>query len=154
LLQRELFGATRDRMRREFSVFLESAAAEHPLAILLEDAHWADLATLDLIAAVARRDEPARLMMFLTYCPAAAALQPPPVQALSADLELRGCATRIELPALTGVDTAAYLAARFPDGEISERLVEMVYQQSGGNPLFTHHWLEHLVTRQLVERRE
>ena len=54
-LQREILGATRERMVREICEALELLTATDPLALVLEDLHWADPSTLDLISAVARR---------------------------------------------------------------------------------------------------
>src|SRR6185295_5942443 len=54
-LQVEILGSTRERMVREICEALESIAAQTPLLLILEDLHWADPSTLDLISAFARR---------------------------------------------------------------------------------------------------
>src|SRR6516162_4261090 len=54
-LQREILGATRERMVREVCEALDVITAEEPLVLIFEDLHWADLSTLDLLAALARR---------------------------------------------------------------------------------------------------
>src|SRR4029453_9951177 len=74
-LQREVAEATQARMLREMATLLEvltgqGTAAEAPLLVLwLEDLQWSDTATLDLLAALARRREPARLLIIGTYRP-------------------------------------------------------------------------------------
>jgi predicted ATPase len=55
LLQQELHGATRDRMVRELAELLDTLTADMPLVLILEDLHWSDHATLDLLAILARR---------------------------------------------------------------------------------------------------
>ena len=65
----ELQGTTRERMLREFAEVLETLTAETPLLLVLEDLHWSDYATLDLLALLARRQTPARLLM-LGHVPA------------------------------------------------------------------------------------
>src|SRR5262249_84434 len=62
-LQREILGATRERMVREICEVLEATTAEGPLLLILEDLHWVDPSTLDVISAVARRRNPAKLMI-------------------------------------------------------------------------------------------
>ena len=57
-LQREILGATRERMVREICEALEALTATHPLAIILEDLHWVDPSTLDLLSALTRRRGP------------------------------------------------------------------------------------------------
>jgi DNA-binding winged helix-turn-helix (wHTH) protein len=53
--QREVFGATRERMLREFCDLVEALSANRPWVIVLEDLHWSDLATLDVLSRFARR---------------------------------------------------------------------------------------------------
>src|SRR5262249_34594035 len=68
-LQREVWGTTRERMLREMAEALEVFTAETPLVLILEDLHWSDTATLDLLASLARRREAARLLLIGTYRP-------------------------------------------------------------------------------------
>ena len=44
-LQREIFGASRERMVREGCELLEALSKESPLILVLEDLHWSDHAT-------------------------------------------------------------------------------------------------------------
>jgi predicted ATPase len=55
LLSREVFGATRERMLREMGEALEALTRDQPLALILEDLHWSDYSTLDLISYLARQ---------------------------------------------------------------------------------------------------
>ena len=48
-------GATRERMLREAADLVEAMAAEAPFVLVLEDLHWSDYSTLDLVAYLARR---------------------------------------------------------------------------------------------------
>jgi DNA-binding winged helix-turn-helix (wHTH) protein len=61
-LQNQAQGVTQQRMLREMTQALEALAAESPLVLMIEDLHWSDFSTFELIAAIARRSEPARLM--------------------------------------------------------------------------------------------
>ena len=62
-LRRRIVGATRERMLRELAEALELLTAQQPLVLVLEDLHWSDPSTLDLLAVLARRREPARLLL-------------------------------------------------------------------------------------------
>ena len=53
-LQREIFGASRERMVREGCELLETLS-KAPLILVLEDLHWADSASLDLLRFIGRR---------------------------------------------------------------------------------------------------
>src|SRR5213593_698132 len=67
VLSREVSGATRERMLREMGEALEALTTDLPLVLILEDLHWSDYSTLDLISYMARQRHPARLMLIGTY---------------------------------------------------------------------------------------
>ncbi|HEU0005271.1 MAG TPA: AAA family ATPase, partial [Terriglobia bacterium] len=63
VLSREVSRATRERMLREMSEALEGLTAKLPLVLILEDLHWSDYSTLDLISYQARQRQTAQLML-------------------------------------------------------------------------------------------
>ncbi len=134
-LQREILGATRERMVREICEALELLTVSYPLALVVEDLHWADPSTLDLISALARRRGPCKLLLLGTYRPVDVILLQSPLKALRQDLVMHKLCFEIGLERLTEPDVAGYLAAEFP-GELPEGLAELVYRHSEGNPLF------------------
>jgi predicted ATPase len=107
-------------MLREMAEALEVIAAETPLVLYLEDLHWSDPSTLDLIATVARRSEPARLMILGTYRPVEMLAGKHPLRAMKEELELHQHAIEL-LPLLSEADVAAFLAERFSDGQGEHR---------------------------------
>jgi predicted ATPase len=68
-LQRELLGATRARMVRELCESLELIAQKIAVVLILEDLHWVDRSTLDILSMLARRRDPAKLLVLGTFCP-------------------------------------------------------------------------------------
>ena len=69
-VRRRAHGASRGRMLRELVEALEALTRDTPLVLLLEDLHWSDSATIDLLGMLARRREPSRLLVLGTYRPA------------------------------------------------------------------------------------
>src|SRR5262249_9505202 len=70
----------------------ETITAERPLVLVLEDVHWSDAATLDLLAYLGRR-EPARLLVMGTHRPVEIIVRAHPLQAVKQDLAVhRQCA--------------------------------------------------------------
>ena len=135
-LQREILGATRERMVREFCLALEALTDETPLVLILEDLHWGDPSTFDLISALARGRTPARLMLVGTYRPVEVILLQSPLKTLKQDLALHKLCTEVALERLAEAQVAEYLAAEFPSAELPAGLAALMHRHSEGNPLF------------------
>jgi DNA-binding winged helix-turn-helix (wHTH) protein/tetratricopeptide (TPR) repeat protein len=135
-LQREILGSTRERMVREICEALEVISAQEPLVIILEDLHWVDPSTLDLISAIARRREPAKLILVGTYRPVDVVLSQSPLKTLKQDLLLRQLCQEIAIERLEESDVADYLAKIFSAESLPAGLANLIHHNSGGNPLF------------------
>ena len=151
-LRQEILGATRERMLREGCEALETIAAPTPLVLVLEDLHWADYATLDVISALARRRVPARIMIIGTYRPADVARADHPLHLLKRDLIARQLCREVALPPLTAPDIAQYLRAVQAGARVPDQLVSVLHRHSEGNPLFLTAVLEHLAAHGFVQR--
>jgi DNA-binding winged helix-turn-helix (wHTH) protein len=151
-LQRELLGATRERMLREIAEALETLTADRPLLLIFEDLQWVDHATVDLLAALARRRTPAQLLLVATSRPMDLALGDHPLQALTQELRVHQLCHDIALEPLSEADVAAYLTAAAAGTPLPEGLVGLVYRHSEGNPLFMRAVLDHLTQQGLLAR--
>src|SRR5262245_24229660 len=89
-LRAQMLGATRERMLREMAEALEILTTKAPLLLVLEDLHWSDYSTLDLISYVARRRDPARLMLIGTYRPVEVILGEHALRSLKGELVAHG----------------------------------------------------------------
>ena len=135
-LQRLTLGATRERMLREMARALEVLSAERPLVLVLEDLHWSDYATLDLLAVLARRQESARLLVLGTYRPEEVLGKEHPLAMLTQELQIHGHSQELPLTLLTKAAVRAYLAVWLPGVAITDELAQCIYQRTEGNPLF------------------
>ena len=150
-LRQEILGATRERMLREICEALAAVSARSPLLLVLEDLHWGDSSTLDLISALARHRPPARIMLLATYRPSEAAGSTLPLDALKRDLVARHLGREIVLPPLTDAEIAQYLAEGQSAATVPEELVSLLHRHTEGNPLFMITVLEHMLKAGLVE---
>ena len=118
----------RYRSHRAVRALLEQLASAQPLVLVLDDLHWADSASVELIGALLRRPPAAAVLVAL-------ALRPSPVpERLSAALERAyrtETLTRIELGALSA-DEARQLLGDAVDGADAN----VLYEESGGNPFY------------------
>ena len=152
MLQREILGATRERMVREICEALEAMTVESPLVLILEDLHWADPSTLDVISALARRRNPARLMLVATYRPVEVVIAGSPLKVLKHDLLIHRLCEEIALEALGETEIAQYLGALFEGPGLPAGLARLIYQHSGGNTLFVTLMVQEMVKKGLIAR--
>jgi DNA-binding SARP family transcriptional activator/predicted ATPase/type II secretory pathway predicted ATPase ExeA len=147
LLQSRILATTRERMLREIAEALEMLTTEQPLVLVLEDLHWSDYSTLDLLTWLARRQEPARLLLIGTYRPSDVKLQDHPLGAVVQDIQLRGQGVEVPLPLLTPAIVETYLSQRFSGAKFPAELAHLLHQRTSGNPLFIRALSDSWVTR-------
>ena len=139
------------RMPGDLCAALEQIAAQRPLLLILEDLHWADPSTLQLIAALARRRAPAKLMVVAT-CGAGDAEHPQ--RAMRQNLLVRGLALEVALGPLTQSAVRELLSLELGQETLPPGLTGFVHQHSEGNPLFAIAIVEHLIARRFLMRRQ
>jgi len=152
ILQREILGATRERMLREIGDALEAIASETPLLLVFGDLHWVDPSTVDLISALARRRGPAKLMVLGTYRPADVESCSHQLKALTQDLLVHRLCREIALGPLTEAEITEYLTSEASETKPPEALAALLYRHSEGNPLFMVAALDHLGERGLISQ--
>lgn len=118
------------------AVLDELRLAAQPMLVVIEDAHWADESTLDLIKFLGRRIERTRAMLAISYRDDEVAASHP-LRSVIGELP-SSALTRVELARLTpaGVETLAQRALRSPTG---------LFAATQGNPFFVTELLRHRV---------
>jgi len=111
--------------------FLVRLGEVAPAVVVVEDLHWADSSTRDLIAFLARNIHTARVLLLVTYR-ADDLHRRHPLTPLLAELE-RGDAAWIRLAGLTRPDVAALVAHTAGAGAAN---VPLLLDRTGGNPFF------------------
>lgn len=144
-LQRETLGATPDRMLREMAEAIDALTADTPLILVLEDLHWSDRGTVDLLSSLARRPDVARLLLVGTYRDAELIAPPHPLRAALQELKLHHRCRELRLELLDAPGVAEYLEARFPHHAFPEPLARLIYERTDGHPLFLREVVDDLV---------
>jgi DNA-binding winged helix-turn-helix (wHTH) protein len=153
-LQQEIMGATRQRMLREISEALETIASERPLLLVFEDLHWVDHSTVDLIAALARRRQLAKLMLICTYRPVDVALSDHPLKTLKRELVIHELGHEIGLEPLEEAEVAEYLATESECVAVPKGLAGLIHRCTEGNPLFMVAILKHMREQKLMAQQD
>ena len=156
-LQRKVQGATRERMLREMAETVDVITAERPLVLWLEDLHWSDVSTLELLALLARRREPARLLVIGSYRPVDVIVKDHPLRAVKQELQLHGQCEELAARLLSEGAIGEYLAVRFDknagaqDAVPLQGLAHTVHQRTEGNPLFMVNVVDELLAQGKID---
>lgn len=138
-------GQERYRLFEAVGDLLAGIARERaaPLLLLLDDLHWADASSVDLLAAVGRRTATDRVVV-VAACRDGDAGQHPAVGPGLARLARLPGATVLPLAPLA-VGAVARLAAAIAGAPLPPEHAARLAEQSGGNPFFAaellRHWL-------------
>jgi DNA-binding CsgD family transcriptional regulator len=128
-------GEARGRLFEQMLILLEQLAERDQLVLVIEDAHWADRSTRDLLAFLVRNQRALdRLLIVVTYR-SDELHRTHPLRPLIAELGRVSWVTRIELDRLTRRETDD-LVVRITGGQRAEEMLAAVYQRTEGNPLF------------------
>src|SRR5580700_2173926 len=128
-------GAARARLFEQMLILLEQLADRGPLVLIVEDAHWADRSTRDLLEFLIRNQRTiGRLLIMVTYR-SDDLHRTHPLRPLLAELGRLDWVRRIELGRLTRGDHRE-LVARITGREPREDAASAVYRRTEGNPLF------------------
>ena len=132
------------RLFEAIGVFLAAIGSRSPLVLLLDDLHWADGSTLDLLCHVTRTQPTARLLIVGAYRDAELEVNAA-LQRAIAELSRQRRLTTIAVGPLSYLEMTA-LAANHLVGPVHAELGAVLHRQSEGNPFFAEEllrgWLE------------
>ena len=151
-LRQQLEGVSQERMMREFLQLLEQLSAQSPIIVVIEDLHWSDQSTIDLLGYLAQTGQ-APFFLITTYRPVDAVLYAEHLRDMISELKSRGNCAEISLELLTIEDVSIYLHGKL-NGTVSEELTERIYERTSGNPLFLVNIVEDLVKHQLISMQK
>jgi predicted ATPase len=124
----------RFRLFDSITAFLKGAGRRQPLVLVLEDLHWADRPSLLLLEFLAREFSNARLLVIGTYRDVEVSRGHPLSQSLG-ELTRERLFQRVLLRGLSQEDVGRFI--ELVAGVTPPRgMVEAVYRQTEGNPLF------------------
>ena len=133
-------GEARARLFEQVLGLLERLARAAPVALIIEDAHWADRSTRDLLTFLIGNLPSVRGLLIVVTFRSDELTRTHPLRPLLAELGRISWVERLELPRLTRPEAAAQMAAILAH-EPSPALIDSVFRRSEGNPLFVEHLL-------------
>ncbi len=138
------------RLLQAVTSFLRNASSVQPLCIVLEDLHWADRGTLDLLLHLARNLQGARILLVGTYRDVEVD-RTHPLSAALAELRRAESFQRVPLRGLSP-DEVQRMLSNIAGQEVQFVLAEAVYRQTEGNPLFIQEVIRYAAESGLIKR--
>jgi serine/threonine protein kinase/tetratricopeptide (TPR) repeat protein len=146
-LQQETIGATKERMMREMGDALGILATSSPVVLLLEDLHWADPSSIDLLRHLCQRINAQRLLIAGTFRPEDVERSNHPLKSYKAEMKAHNLCEEIALDSFTREHVAEYVDATFAPNDFPAELTSLIYEKTEGHPLFAANLLQYLSER-------
>jgi len=143
---------SQERLKREFLALVQELSRHRPLLLFLEDVHWIDTSTVDLLAYITSRFESLPLLVVITYRAGEMVDSMRPLLQLKLDLEARGSCRELTLQYLSKADVEGYLALEFPQHTLPASFPQFLWERTEGNPLFMVDLVRDLRDRKIIVR--
>jgi DNA-binding CsgD family transcriptional regulator len=128
-------GEARARLFEQVLILLEQLAETSPVLLVIEDAHWADRSTRDLLAFLIRNQQALDGLLIVVTYRSDELHRTHPLRPLLAELDRVDWVHRMDLGRLSRRDTRE-LVGRLLGHEPGTDLLGTVYRRTEGNPLF------------------
>ncbi len=133
-------GAPR-KMKRELSDFCRDASSVHPLIIVIDDFHWADVASVDLLAFLSTRLESSRALIVVSYRLSDLKLANHSFMQVRPDLLSRGGSIELQLGRLQLKDVVELIGVEYPGNKFPDGYAAILHANTEGHPLFVRELL-------------
>src|SRR5688572_20126093 len=151
-LQQETIGATKERMMREMGDALGKFASISPVVLLLEDLHWADPSSVDLLRPLSQRISNQHLLIAGTFRPEDIERSNHPLKSYKAELQAHKLVEEIALDSLGPEHIQDYLNATFGPHSFPPAFAAHIHDKTEGHPLFATNLLQYMQERGDIAR--
>ena len=146
-LKLDTIGATKERMLREMGDLLERLSTNSPMVLLLEDLHWADPSTIDLVRLLGGRVERQRLLLVGTFRPEELDLSKHPLKNCRREMQAHRQCDEIVLGRFSRMQVSLLVDAHFTPNVFPAELATLIHRKTEGHPLFASSLLQYLLER-------
>ncbi|MGH2349835.1 MAG: protein kinase domain-containing protein [bacterium] len=132
------------RLFEHVTVFLQSMAGVRPVVLLIDDLHWADAATLQLLRYVARNIRGDRILLLGTYRDVELD-RTHPLGGVLRELNRERLFTRVLVRRLAPEHVAEMIGSILQTRQpVSGEFRDLIFRETEGNPFFVEEVLKHL----------
>jgi len=133
-----------ESMVRELIDALEALARDRPVVFALEDLHWADRSTVELVDRIARRADSARVLVLGTHRLEEWVDREPPLLRVRHELEAHALCRTVRVPPLPEEVLAEHLTRRGRWSDLPAA-ARYLHRWTGGVPLFVNIVVDDLI---------
>src|SRR5213592_149935 len=142
--------ASQERLKREINAFFREVCRLRPLVVFLDDVHWVDASTVDILSYVANQMNTAQMLIIATYRPSELQITKHPFGALKLHLQGEGVCQELTLELLTPEDVAEFLDLEFPHHHFPATFARFMHAKTEGSPLFMVDLVRYLRAKQVI----
>ena len=146
-LQQETIGATKERMMREMGDALGMLATASPVVLLLEDLHWADPSSVDLLRHLSQRISTQRLLIAGTFRPEDVERSGHPLKHYKAEMQSHNRCEEVALGSWRRDHIVEYVDVTYSPNDFPSELALLIHEKTEGHPLFAANLLQYLGER-------
>ena len=139
-------------MLRELACLLAEVSRLGTVVLFVDDVHWADLSTVDLLAYISRQCHMLPVLIIVTFRPTELLLSPHPFHRVKLELQGQGVCTELSLGFLDRSQIEDYLLLAFPEHDFPADFADLVHSRTEGSPLFMVDLLRYLRERGVIAR--
>jgi len=144
--------ASLEQMKWELKAFFQELSLRQPVVLFLDDIHWSDISTIDLLAFLGSKFDQLRMLIVATYRPSEMLLARSPFVQVMLDFQSRGLCREIALRFFSRDEIERYLASEFPGHNFPREFPAFVQEKTEGNPLFMADLIHYLCDRKVINR--
>jgi hypothetical protein len=142
--------ASQERLKREMAALLEQVSQRAPVVLFLDDLHWADMSTVDLLAYLGARFDRLRVLLLVTYRDGELLASQHPFVQVQRELTTRGFGREVTVSLLSEGEVQDFLDHTYPHHGFPANFARVIHARTEGSPLFIADLLRWLGTRSVI----
>jgi serine/threonine protein kinase/tetratricopeptide (TPR) repeat protein len=152
MLTSQLRHSSAERLKRDMVAVLQRLSQQTPIVLFLEDLHWSDASTVDLLAYIGTRIQGLRVLVIVTYRPSELYRTHHPFLSVKLELQSRGACRESVLTTLGRHELNAYVTREFPGHDFPDAFLRLIHEKTEGYPLFFVDLCRYLRDRGVITR--
>jgi len=138
---------SQERLKRELAALLVEISRQRPLVIFLDDVHWADISTVDLLSYLGTKLDGMHMLILTSYRAPELRTSSPSFLKLQWELQSRGVCRELALDFFSPDETRSCIEVEFPGNHFPPEFSQLLHDRTEGNPLFVVDLLRYLRER-------